>query len=151
MRQRGRLPDPSWKSGPKEQKPTSSKHAIDHQPSGEDFDGLGTDEAEMVEGEPLLAIQERTVCHRDGCDAAMKRRLLFTTDPLSDAEIEALEIVSGLSEPSEYVFNNAERIDCETIRVDGTTITAETSVIEEPVGPCHGRVEPDPEPEWRGR
>lgn len=145
---RGRLSDPAWKSGPREPSPTDSEHAIfpedfEHNPT--DWDGFGVDEAEMVEGEPLVALQEVAVCTRDGCDATHKRRLLFTTEPLSDAEERALDIVSGVDEKGVYVVENGERIDMETIRVDDTTITAEMVIENEPSGPCYGHEEPEPD------
>lgn len=141
-----RLSDPAWKSGPKERPPSSSEHALHPSSSGHDFDGFGQDESEMVDGEPLIAIQECRQCARDGCDAREKRRLLFTTEPLSDAEKQALDIARGHDSRSAHVHKNAERVDYETIEVGGTTITAEEIVTDEAKGSCYGRVEPDPEP-----
>lgn len=144
--------EPNWKSGPKEQKPTSDEHAIHPEDFGHaraDWDGFGKEEAESVEGVPLVALQEMATCSRDGCDAAHKRRLLFTTQPLSDAEKHALDIVSGPDEPGVYVHEHGERVGPETIEVDDTQITAERIIEDEPHGACYGHVEPDPEPKWR--
>jgi hypothetical protein len=149
-----RVSDPAWKSGPTYQEPTDSEHDIrpeDFGSGGFDFDGFGVDEAEQVEGDPLIVIQESATCSRDGCDATHTRRLLFTTQPLSDAEEHALDIVSG-GEPSAYVWDQAERVGPESIQVDETRITAETVVTSgnyESKGSCYGGVEPDPEPQWR--
>lgn len=139
--------DPSWKSGPKERKPTATDHAITEEDFAHafDFDGFGVNEAEMVDGEPLVAIRESVECHRDGCDAVHRRSLLFTTKPLSDDEKHALRIVSGVDTPAAYVAHNAERADVETIEVDGTAITAEKIVENEPSGSCFGLSEPSPD------
>ena len=143
-----RLSDPAWKSGPTHPEPTSSEHGIHPEDFGRnsDWDGFGVDEAEQVEGEPLVAIQEVATCSRDGCDATHKRRLLFTTQPLSDDEKHALDLVSAPDEPGAYVHEHAERIDMETIEIDETSISAEKIIENEPSGPCYGHVEPDPEP-----
>jgi hypothetical protein len=145
-----RLSDPAWKSGPTEPEPSASEHAIHPEDfgSGFDFDGFGVDEAEQVEGEPLVTIQEVATCSRDGCDAAHRRRLLFTTHTLTDAEEDALHRDAGLSDGAvlaEYVHEHAERVDVETIEVDGTHITAEQTIEDEPHGACYGRVEPEPD------
>jgi hypothetical protein len=158
-----RLSDPAWKSGPTHPEPTSSDHAIapeDFGCGGFDFDGFGVDEAEQVEGEPLVVIMEQAVCSRDGCDAAHERRLLFTTQPLSDFEKFALGSLSAPDTPAVYVHEHAERVGPETIEVHvendnygaemDVQITAERTIEDEATGSCYGRVEPDPEPEWRG-
>lgn len=144
---RHRLSDPAWKSGPREPRPTDSEHAIFPEDFAHefDFDGFGADEVEQVDGEPLITIQEVAVCARDGCDAAHRRRLLFTTEPISDAEKHALELASGVDEPAAYVHEHAERIDLETIDVNDISITAEKIIEDEPSGPCYGRHEPEPD------
>jgi hypothetical protein len=170
---RGQLSDPAWKSGPKEQKPTSSEHAIHPEDFGHsraDWDGFGKAEAESVEGVPLVALQEMATCSRDGCDAAHKRRLLFTTHTLTEEEERALrdsafDVVRPEDAPqsadsetrhevsdsalAEYVHEEGERVDAETIEVDGIGISAERIADDEPMGACYGHVEPDPEPQWR--
>lgn len=150
----GRLSDPAWKSGPTHPKPTSDEHSLSEEPYGSDMDGFGRDEEKAVDGEPLLAIQEAFGCVRDGCDAAEKRRILFTTDPLSDDERDALRKASGVNEPSVHVFENAERVGPNAIDVsvdngEPIHIPAEETVVDEATGPCFGHVEPDPEPQWR--
>lgn len=150
-RGRQRISDPTWKSGPTHKEPNSSEHAIhseDFGSGGFDFDGFGVDEAESVEGEPLVTIMEMAVCSRDGCEAVHTRRLLFTTQPLSEDEKYALDAVSG-GEVGAYAFDHAERVGPESIEIGGTQITAERIIENEPEGQCCGRVEPDPEPEWR--
>jgi len=163
----GRISDPAWKSGPPEPTHSHSEHAIyEDDEAPYDIDGFGVDEVEMVEGEPLVTIQERRTCHRDGCDASHVRRLLFTTEGLTDAQQRRLERHSGADDLAAYAHERAERIDVETIRVklsgespdsvenssddesvDGIPISAERIVEEEPVGQCNGRPEPpSPEP-----
>lgn len=141
---RGTIPDPSWKSGPTYPEPTASEHAIDPQPDGADFDGFGVDEAERVEGEPLVAIQEVHYCARDGCDEGLIRRRLFTTYYLTHEEEEALRDTAGC-ELAEYVWEHAERTDVETVKIpiDGGPlyITEETSVEDQPHGECYGHVD----------
>lgn len=146
MRGRRTLKDPAWKSGPTHPEPTSSEHAIDPQPTDHDVDGFGVDEAEMVEGEPLIALQESHGCGREGCDATHTHRILFTTDTLNEAEMARLDWLRGTDELSSYVYDNHERVDQETIDVDGIQITAETIETDEATGPCYGIEEPDPEP-----
>jgi hypothetical protein len=149
---RGRLSDPSWKSGPSNPEPTSSEHAIhpeDFGQSSADWDGFGVDEAEQVEGEPLVALQEVATCTRDGCDATHKRRLLFTTHTLTDEEEARLHRHSEPHGLNVYVHDHGERVDIETIEVDGISITVEEIIENEPQRACYGHVEPDPEPEWR--
>jgi len=118
------------------------------EPDGSDWDGFGVDEAERVNGEPLTAIQEVQVCHREGCDATRTRRLLFTTEYLTDEELAALREVAEY-DIGEYVWDNGERVDAETIEVDSVGITGEDTVVDEPPNVCHGRPEP-PSPEPHG-
>jgi hypothetical protein len=143
------LSDPSWKSGPVESTPNSSDHAIDPHDFGEtyDLDGFGVDEAEIVEGTPLVTIQEASFCSRDGCDAAHWRRFLFTTEGLDDDKENRLRQSVGCEDDeslAEYVFDNAERVNIDAIEVDGITIAAERTVEDEATGGCYGRVEPSP-------
>jgi hypothetical protein len=148
---RGRLPDPSWKSGPKEPKPTSSEHAIHPEDFGgapADWDGFGVNEAEQVEGVPLIVLMESATCSRDGCDASHSRRLLFTTHTLTDEGEAALRRHASLSTDegiAEHVWEEGERVDVETIEVDGIGISVEQTIEDEPHGSCYGRVEPDPD------
>lgn len=147
-----RLSDPDWKSGPTYPEPTSSDHDIwSDEPSGEDFDGFGVNEAKSVDGEPLLAIQEVHNCGRDGCDAQLMRRHLFTTEDLTPTEEVALRGVAGDSVElmANYVFENAERIDIDAIEVpleEGTLIiNAEQCIEDAPRGDCFGHKEPEPD------
>lgn len=160
-----RLSDPSWKSGPPEPKHTHHEHDIDQIPDGQegDLDGFGVEEAEKVEGKPLVAIQERHTCRREGCDASLTRRLLFTTHTLTEREERALDRHSAPNEPGVFVHENAERVDVESIHVDlsgesldsvensggaessdvvDITISAERIIEDEPHGQCHGVPEP---------
>lgn len=148
MRSNG-VSDPSWKSGPTYDKPTSDEHAIHSDDFVDfDFDGFGVDEAMLVDGDPLVVIQESAQCSREGCDAVHTRRLLFTTQPLDLFEKYILAALSG-AEYGPYVLDNAERVGPETIIVGDIEVRAETAVENEAVGSCHGCVEPDPEPQWR--
>lgn len=151
---RGRLSDPSWKSGPKEPEPSASEHAIHPEDFGAgDWDGFGKSEAEQVEGVPLVTVQEVATCSRDGCDAAHKRRLLFTTHTLTEEEERALRDSAfevSDSALAEYVWEHGERVDIETIEVpveggDAIGVSVETTVEDEANGACYGRVEPDPD------
>lgn len=150
MRRRS-IPDPAWKSGPTEPKPTSSSHAIapeDFAHAPFDFDGFGRDEAEAVDGEPLIVIRERVECRREGCDAAHSRSMLFTTHTLGDDDETRLRRDSSLSADAalaEHVWEHAERVDVDTIDVNGVTITPERIIEDEASGPCYGRVEPEPD------
>ena len=145
------LSDPAWKSGPTYPEPTASDHAIhpeDFGHSGGDWDGFGVNEAEMVEGVPLVAVQEVATCSRDGCDATHKRRLLFTTHTLTDEEEATLRANAyDTSDESlaEYVHEEGERVDIETIEIDGIGVSVEETVENEAEGPCYGRVEPEPD------
>jgi len=142
-----RLSDPSWKSGPVESKPTASEHAIapeDFGHSKADWDGFSVDEDEHTDGEPLVALQESVECRRDGCDASHTRRLLFTTNTLSDAEKHALDIASGSDTVAELVTFEGERVGPDTISVNGIKITPETKMENPPSGECYGRAEPSP-------
>mgnify|MGYP006279819219 CR=1 FL=1 len=80
---RGRLSDPSWKSGPTYPEPTDSEHAIDPEPAGYDHDGVGRDEAERVDGEALCAVREAYSCSRDGCDADPRRAHVYALSDVS--------------------------------------------------------------------
>jgi hypothetical protein len=143
--------EPDWKKGPTYGEPTSTEHAISPEDFGQhfDLDGFGRDEAEMVDGDPLVAIQEVAQCSREGCEAAHRRRLLFTTQPLSEKAQYVLRTVSGPDGPSAYAFDHATRVGPETIQVGSMEIQAEHIVDDEPTGACHGTVQPDPEPQWR--
>lgn len=141
---------PTRRTAPTEQTPTDSEHDIHESDFVDaDWDGFGIDEAESVDGEPLVALHESAECARDGCDAAHTRRILFTTEALSDDEKRALDAVSGPDDPRDYVWEHGERVGPRTIEVDGTKITAERTIENEPLGPCYGHEEPDPEPQWR--
>lgn len=142
------LSDPSWKSGPTYPEPTSDEHALDCEPSGSDWDGFGKSEAEDVEGEPLVALQEYYSCHRDHCDEGMTRRLLFTTYYLTDEAEEALREAAP-HDLGEYVWDKGERVDVDTIEVpvEGGVIgvTVEKTIEDDALGPCYGHEEPEPD------
>lgn len=144
------LSDPAWKSGPTYPEPTASEHAIHPEDFGHggDWDGFGKSEAERVEGVPLVAIQEAATCSRDGCDAMHTRRLLFTTHTLTDDEEARLRSHAFDSTDdclAEHVWSEGERVDIETIEVDGIGVSVEETVEDEPLGECYGHVEPEPD------
>lgn len=150
---RNSVPDPSWKSGPPEPKHTHSDHDIWPEDFGEgDIDGFGRNEIEEIDGEPLITIQEAAWCGRDGCEAVHTRRLLFTTDPLTDDEVSRLTEAADPDELGAYAWEHATRIDRDMIEIamdDGENITVvnETVIEEEPSSTCHGEPHPpDPEP-----
>lgn len=146
---RRRLSDPAWKSGPKEPRPTAGEHAIHEEDFGSaafDFDGFGKKEAERVDGEPLITIRESVECHRDGCEAAHSRVLLFTSKPLSEENEALLRLAAGSDSLAAFVWEEAERVDVDAIEVFGVKIPAERIEEEKATGSCYGRVEPDPEP-----
>lgn len=140
MKRRG-VPDPKWKSGPTYPEPTSDTHFISEESQGYVWDGFGQDEAEQVEGEPVVVVHERYSCSRDNCDEAETRRLLFTTWTLTDSEMSHIE--SHVDVPlSEFVYEFGERVDEETIEVEvsGRTIgiSVEETITHEAVGKCYG-------------
>jgi len=98
---RGRLSDPAWKSGPSHPEPTASEHAINPEPAGYDHDGVGVNEAERVDGEPLSAVREAYSCSRDGCDADPQRNHVYALTDVSER----------VQRIAEYVVRNEEWFD----------------------------------------
>jgi len=114
---RGRLSDPSWKSGPTYPEPTDSEHAIDPEPAGYDHDGVGRDEAERVDGEALCAVREAYSCSRDGCDADPRRAHVYAlTDVSRRVQQAAAHAIDYTEEPTaedliEYLATHAVIVD----------------------------------------
>lgn len=113
MRRRGRLPDPSWKSGPTYPEPTDSEHAIDPQPIGHDLDGVGVGEAERIDGAPLLAVREAYVCLREGCDVDANKVHVYSLDDVGAepkrAAREVCEQFEGPTSDDDILVTLAER------------------------------------------
>jgi hypothetical protein len=158
MRRNG-VPDPSWKSGPPEPRHRHSEHAIDPEPAGHDIDGVGIDEAERIDGEPLCAVREAYGCHRDGCDVDARKDHLYS---LSDVSERVRRIVRGVitytDDPSvedevEYLATHAVVRDYDEGPILGVTVGEDTIGYIYPQitdvsgfgGACFGREEPNPD------
>ena len=152
------LSDPSWKSGPTYDKPTDSEHALDIEPAGIDIDGVGVDEAERVDGTPLVATFETFSCRRDMCDEAEKRRHVYVLEDVSDTVIaEVRGKIDWTDEPTdedliEYIATNVKVVDYDDGPVLGfgkefdLYLPARLTITDKAHGPCYGHEEPDPEP-----
>jgi hypothetical protein len=152
------LSDPSWKKGPTYDKPTDSEHALDIEPAGIDIDGVGVDEAEQVDGTPLVATFETFSCLRDGCDEAEKRRHVYVLEDVPDHEVQIIKSLIGWTDdPTEddvidYIATHLDVIDYDEAPVVGfddesdVYLTPRLTITDEAHGPCYGHEEPSPEP-----
>lgn len=143
-------PDPS---------PSASEHAIEpmyEEPSGIDIDGVGVDEAERIDGEPLLAVREVFRCPRDGCEASLRRVHLYRLDDV-DRPAVADAYGPGITnaDPVEFLATRATIVDHDGehpyigFETDGEPAdyvrpcdTIESGSVD---GPCYGHVEPNPD------
>lgn len=149
------LPDPAWKSGPTIPEPSASEHAFDiHEaPTASDIDGVGVDEAERIDGTPLLAVREVWRCPRDGCDASHRRVHLYRLEDVDEAH----RIMASNEAPDrvEFIASHATIVDHDSehpyigFEVDGDVHgyvgPCETITTDNIRGPCYGRVEPEPD------
>jgi len=156
---RGRLSDPAWKSGPSHPEPTASEHAISPEPAGYDHDGVGVNEAERVDGEPLSAVREAYSCSRDGCDADPQRNHVYAlTDVSERVQQAAAYAIDYTEEPTaedliEYLAINAVVVDYDEGPILGFEFGDDTFGYVPPHftdesgfgGSCYGRVEPEPD------
>jgi hypothetical protein len=153
------LKDPAWKSGPTYDKATDSEHALDIEPAGIDIDGVGVDEAERVDGTPLVATFETFSCRRDMCDESEKRRHVYTLESVSDdVKAAARDDIPWTDEPTdedlvEYIATRVQVVDYDEGPVlgfdDGSElyITPTLTITDKAHGPCYGEADrPDPEP-----
>lgn len=154
------ISDPSWKSGPTYDKPTDSEHALDVEPAGIDIDGVGVDEAERVDGTPIITTQEKFGCLRDMCDESEKRRHIYVLEDVAD-KVKG-EITKGIdwtvtdmdNAIVEYIATHCEVVDYDEAPIlgfegaseDDMYLTPRLTITEEAHGPCYGHEEPDPEP-----
>ena len=156
---RGRLSDPSWKSGPTYREPTDSEHAIDPEPAGYDHDGVGRDEAERVDGEALCAVREAYSCSRDGCDADPRRAHVYALSDVSQrVQQAAAHAIDYTEEPTaedliEYLAVHAVIVDYDEGPILGFEFGDDEFGYVYPHftdesgfgGPCYGHVEPEPD------
>lgn len=153
------ISDPAWKSGPTYSEPADSEHAIDIEPAGVDIDGVGVDEAEKVDGTPLVATFEMFLCHRDMCDEGEQRRHVYVLEDVPDDVVESVrKRIDWTDSPTEddvieYISTNVDVVDYDHAPIlgfdDGTElyITPELTITDEAIGPCYGEPDlPDPEP-----
>jgi len=152
------LKDPAWKSGPAYDKPTDSEHALDIEPAGIDIDGVGVDEAEQLDGTPLIATFEMFTCMRDMCDAGEKRRHVYALEDVpDDVKAAARDDIPWTDEPTdedlvEYIATRVQVVDYDEGPVlgydDGSELylPPRLTITDEAHGPCYGHEEPSPEP-----
>jgi len=154
-----RLSDPQWKSGPSRNEPTDSEHAIDPEPVNYDHDGVGRDEAERVDGEPLCAVREAYVCCRDGCDATPQKSHVYAlTDVSKRVRKAASHAIEHTDNPSdedvvEYLATHVTTVDYDEGPILAFEFGEETlgslhahfTNASGFSGPCYGRAEPSPD------
>lgn len=72
--------DPAWKSGPPEPTHSHTEHRIHDEDFVYDFDGPGRDEADDVNGTIHTVVIEAATCRREGCDASISKRHVYTVE-----------------------------------------------------------------------
>lgn len=136
-----RISDPAWKSGPPDPpEPTASEHSWYEEPHL-DFDGVGRDEATVVDGEPLVCVHETNTCRLDNCNTSKERRHVYTDNidtVIADEVVENVdfEVVD---------FDDGEPI-ISTVDGNEYIYPEETFVVDSGSEPCYGVEEPSPEP-----
>jgi hypothetical protein len=152
---KGRLSDPAWKSGPTYPEPTASEHAIDPQPNGYDVDGVGVNEAEHIDGEPLCAVREAYSCSREGCDTYPSKDHVYALTDVSKRTLQIARYAHPFDEPltdeiAEFLAERAEVMDYDNAPIIAFRIGDQlvgyvypnVTIEDNFDSPCYGRVEP---------